>query len=84
MHPLRNGIASVVEFTNNGTSNLHSFNCREKSTDPVESSTYTITESGKNIRLETDGEIQNLKLISITAKELTLGQSVGEELLKFS
>lgn len=84
MHPLRNGIANVVEFTNDGKINLHSFNCRENSNGPVESSTYTMTESGKNIRLEADGEIQNLKLISIAAKDLTLGQSVGEELIKFS
>lgn len=84
MYPLNNGIANVVEFTKDGKSNLHPFDCREKSTDPVESSTYSIDESGKNIRLVTDGEIQNLKLISMTDKELNLGQSVGEELLKFS
>ena len=84
MYPLNSGIANVVEFTKDGKGNLHPFDCREKSTDSVESSTYSINENGKNIRLLTDGEVQNLKLISVTDNELNLGQSVGEEILKFS
>lgn len=85
MQPLQNGIANVAEFTNDGKSNLHIFNCHEKSTDPVESASYTITENGNNIRLITDdGEVQNLKLISMDDKVLTLGQMLGDELLKFS
>ena len=84
MMPLRNGIANVVEFTKEGKSNLYSFNCREKSSDEVESSTYTISGDGKNIHLDSNGEVQNLSLISINRNAMILGQKVGDALLEFS
>ena len=84
MHPLRNGIANVAEFTKEGKSNLHSFNCREKSTGEIESYTYTISSDGREINLELNGEVQELKIVSINENSMTLGQKVGDSLLKFS
>jgi hypothetical protein len=84
MLPLRNGIANVAEFTKDGKSNLYSFNCRKKWSDETEPSTYTISNDGKNIRLDSNGEIQELSLISISENEMVLGQKVGGNLLKFS
>lgn len=84
MLPMRNGIANVIEFTKEGKSNLYSFNCKEKSSNEVESSTYKISGDGKNIHLDSSGEAQDLSLISINKNEMILGQSVGDSLLKFS
>lgn len=84
MLPLRNGIANVAEFTNDGKSNLYSFNCRKKSSGETESSTYAISNDEKKIRLYSNGEIQELSLVSISENEMVLGQKVGGDLLKFS
>jgi len=84
MLPLRNAIDNVVEFTKEGKSNLYSFNCKEKSSNEVESSTYKISGDGKNIHLDSSGEAQDLSLISINKNAMVLGQNVGDALLKFS
>jgi hypothetical protein len=84
MMPLRNGIANVIEFTNEGKSNLHSFNCNEKSTNEVESSTYAVSEDRTKILFKSGGETEDLQIIGISEKAMILGQLVGSEVLKFS
>lgn len=84
MIPLRNGIANVVEFTREGKSNLHAFNCRKKSLTESESSTYTINDEKNNIRFDSSGRIDNLSIVSIKKKTMTLRQMVGEDQLEFA
>lgn len=86
MTPLRNGIANVVEFTKDGQSHLHEFNCHKKpfGQGVVEASTYTLSKNKQSIRLDTNGYAQTLKLISIDDKNMVLGQPVADYLLKFS
>lgn len=83
MLPLRNGIANVVEFTKDGKSNLYSFNCKEKSSGEIESSIYTIDHDEKNIRLDSNGEIHELRLISIHENKMILEQKTEGNLLEF-
>lgn len=84
MRPLFNGIANVVEFTKEGKSNLYSFNCREKYSNDIESSLYTVSDDGKNIHIDSGGEVQDLSLISINSNTMILGQKVGDDFLEFS
>ncbi len=84
MLPLRNGIANVVEFTKEGRSNLHPFNCRKNTSGEVESSIYTISDDGMNVRLDSGGEIQNLSIISINNDTMFLEQKAGNFSLKFA
>jgi len=84
MIPLKNGIANVVEFTEEGKSNLYSFNCRDKKWNGNELSTYTITDDEKYIRLNTNGNTQDLNLITVGEKSMILGQKLGDGLLTFA
>lgn len=83
MQPLQNGIANVIEFTKDGKINLYPFNCKDKSSDKVESSLYTI-DNERKIRIDSNGKISELNLISINSNEMSLGQSIGADLLTFS
>ena len=84
MLPLNNGIANVVEFTDEGKSNLYSFNCRDKKWNGNELSTYTITDDEKHIRLNTNDKTQDLKLVTVGEKSMILGQKLGDGLLTFA
>ena len=83
MVPLKNGIANVAEFDEAGISKLHPFNCQTKTNEPVQISEYKLSDDGKNIQLNTHGEVMDLVVKSISDREMVLAQEVLDFSLKF-
>lgn len=83
MKPLNNGIANVVEFSADGKSNLHAFNCAEPGEPEVEVSDYRISEDGQTIHVSSPYESFDLQVQSFTAKEMQLGMTIEDMQLQF-
>ncbi|QMV63531.1 hypothetical protein VUJ49_00315 [Pseudomonas berkeleyensis] len=86
MKPLNNGIANVVEFTADGKSNLHPFNCEEPSPSQpeVEVSDYRISEDGKTIQITSPYQSFDLQVLSFALAAMQLGMEIEGHQLQFS
>ena len=84
MKPLNNGIANVVEFTADGKSNLHPFNCEEPGQPEVEVSDYQISEDGQTIQITSPYQSFDLQVLAFNAKTMELGMEIEGHTLTFS
>lgn len=84
MQPLNNGIANVVEFTADGKSNLHAFNCQEPGQPEVEVSDYRVSEDGKTIHVTSPYESFDLQVLSFAPAAMQLGMEIEGHQLQFS
>lgn len=82
MHPLKNGIANVVDIRENGETILHPFNCETRSNEKTESSTYSIKDE-KYIEIGSGENAQTLEIVEINENSITLSQSIGDYSLSF-
>lgn len=73
MIPLRNGVANVIEFTKEGESKLHRFNCLTDSSEETEISNYAIKDSGKGIHISSKDKSRYLNVLSVKANSMRLG-----------
>jgi len=77
MHPLRNGIANIAEFTSTGEGRLYPHNCITKEQEAPEIYRYIIDWGSRTIQLDGNGTSQTLKIGSISDTSLVLSQSVS-------
>lgn len=84
MKPLNNGIANVVEFTADGKSNLHPFNCKEPGQPEVEVSDYQISEDGQTIQITSPYQSFDLQVLSFAPAAMQLGMEIEGHQLQFS
>lgn len=84
MVPLRNGIANVVEYTADGKSKLHSFNCAKPGETEVEESVYNISEDGKTIHINSPYQSFDLQVLSFKRNAMRLAMSIEGMELQFS
>ncbi|WP_417783713.1 hypothetical protein [Terasakiella pusilla] len=81
MVPLKNGIANVVEYSADGTSTLHPFNCIEKTEEGPVKATYTLENQGKRISVLQQGTEFDLDVTFYDKERLqTIMQISGIEL----
>lgn len=84
MIPLGNGIANVVEFTREGKSTLHAFNCSDSSAEAPEVSDYQIRNDGETIHVSSlDGGV-DLEVLYITKIMMKLATKIDGKTLKFT
>ena len=84
MMPLRNGIANVVEYTADGKSKLHSFNCTKPGETAVEESAYSIREDGKIISISSPYQNFDLRVLSFKRNAMKLAMTIEGMELQFS
>lgn len=84
MMPLRNGIANVVEYTADGKSRLHPFNCAELGEREVEVADYRISEDGRNIHITSPYRDFDLQVLSFQRNTMKLSMSIEGIELQFS
>lgn len=84
MMPLRNGIANVVEYTADGKSRLHPFNCAEPGGREVEVADYRISEDGKSIQITSPYRDFDLQVLSFQRNTMKLAMSIEGIELQFS
>lgn len=84
MVPLRNGIANVVEYTTDGKSKLHSFNCAKPGEAEVEESVYNISEDGQAIHINSPNQSFDLQVLSFKRNAMRLAMSIDGMELQFS
>lgn len=82
MIPLRNGIANVVEYTADGQSKLHAFNCEEpKSESEVELADYRLSDDGKTLHVSSPQRNFDLQVLAFTPRAMRLAMQIeGTEL----
>ena len=90
MHPLRNGIANVIEFTADGKSIITGFNCLTNEKGETEVSRFSLDETGKTIHYTGKDEAGKpytgrLDIIALTDRSMKLRQSMSADVgLEFS
>ncbi|ODC04014.1 hypothetical protein BFW38_11175 [Terasakiispira papahanaumokuakeensis] len=84
MVPLSNGIANVAEFTAEGKSTLHVFNCGQEPTNETEVSTYKINNERKFIRINQGDTPIFLYIAEIKDDTMLLRQIIGDEVFNLN
>jgi hypothetical protein len=83
MHPLRNGIANIAEFTATGESRLHPYNCITKDQETPVIYRYVVDWGSRTIQLDGNEGSQTLKIKSISNTSLELSQNISGSHLNF-
>ncbi|WP_157979350.1 hypothetical protein [Rhodoferax ferrireducens] len=73
MIPLRNGMADVIEFTEEGKSKLYRFNCITGSSEDTEISNYAMKDGGKGIQISSNDRSRYLNVLSAKTNSMMIG-----------
>ncbi|MGE8496473.1 MAG: hypothetical protein ACN6O6_03120 [Pseudomonas sp.] len=84
MMPLRNGIANVVEYTADGKSRLHSFNCAEPKESGVELADYRLSEDGKTLHISSPQSTFDLQVLTFKPSLMKLAMNIEGMDLQFT
>lgn len=84
MMPLRNGIANVVEYTADGKSKLHSFNCAEPKEQGVELADYRFSEDGKTLHISSPQSTFDLQVLTFKPRLMKLAMNIEGMDLQFT
>ncbi|HWV08487.1 MAG TPA: hypothetical protein VN156_03010 [Pseudomonas sp.] len=84
MMPLRNGVANVVEYTADGKSRLHAFNCAEQKDRDVEVADYRFSADGQTLHLTSPLRDFDLQVLTLTPGLMKLAMSLEGLDLQFT
>lgn len=84
MMPLRNGIANVVEYTVDGKSRLHAFNCAEPKEQAVEVADYRFSADGQTLHLTSPQRDFDLQVLTLKPTLMKLAMTIEGMDLSFT
>lgn len=83
MKPLRNGIANVAEYREDGQVLLHPFTCADAGKQEPEVSSYTVAADGKSIHIKSPEEAFDLQVVAFSPPTMRLGMRTSDQNLTF-